>query len=256
MLHTMERRMKCPYTGKKLELDESGKYFKVEDSNTVYTVYDGIINFIPDIGEQAFKSYNNSAGHMLKNLNDLMQGEKAALQDKISLPSQFSAVALDIPSGSHYFTIEQYRKYREATFIVADSNPAFLLEAKKRYKQEGIDNVFFLCCQTDKLPLTDGVVGMAVSVLNFDRVKKKEETINEISRALRVSGTFAGAFFVKDERIENFFKDNDIYSETFSSQEEIKTLLSNKFDMVDQELVETRFLFDCRKSWPSCGVRW
>lgn len=249
------RKLKCPKTGKRLKLDSTEKFLEVEDSDIRYPLYGPIINFIPEIKEQDF-FVSETDKKSLDSLEKVMADEKKTLGDKLSMPEEFRALVLDIPSGGDLFVGQYYARYREANILVADSNPAILARARQRYESLGINNAFFICCNLDNLPLLEGAIGMAVSILGFNRVKEKKQLITEIKRVLRVSGTFNGAFYIQSSPSQQYLRDMGLSSDIFSSMDEVKGLMSDKFDFMDQELLGDKFVFECRKSWPSCGVKW
>lgn len=255
MLNDISKILQCPYSKKHVRFHDSGKYLAVQDSDRTYPITDGIIHFIPEKGTPFFDS-KHAAGGLVQKTARWMEGRRQLAGKHLGLPSNFSQAVLDMPAASHSFNLEKFKTYKGALFIVADSDPAFLVEAKKRYSKENIQNVYFLCCDPGKLPLADKSLAMAVSMFSFHRIAKKQETIQEIARILRISGAFVGAFCIHDQGLSGLYKSNGQFSEPFGTQQQAKDLLFEKFDMAEEALAKNQFFFNCRKSWPSCGNRW
>jgi len=247
--------MKCPQTGKRLKPDPSDIFLEVEDSDIKYPIYESIINFRAELKEADFKIPEQGQGSLIK-WEELMVKESESLAGKINLPQTFRAVALDIPSGSDLFVKKSFQKYKEASILVADTDPSMLLRAKQRYEDLGLKNAIFICCDLNRLPLLEGVIGMVVSMLGFSRIPSQEMAMTEIKRVLRVSGTFIGAFYLQNNPGQQFLSQWGAKAEAFKTIEEIEGFMSDKFDFIDQELVKNKFVFEARKSWPSCGVKW
>ncbi len=246
MLKQLERKLICPQTEKKLQLDDSGSFFKVKDEDIKYMVEGNIIDFC---GE------SESDGIGYNEYNDGIKSHIKDIENDFKLPNKFIDTLVEIPADRTFFSLEKYRKIKDTTILVVDKNLDFLKKQSKKAEELGLSNIYFLRSEFDKLPIAESVAGVVVSILGFSRIENKKEAMAQIHRALKVSGTILGAFFV-DSSKEIIIEGSNKKLEAFQKKEDILKLLDNKFNIVGEKIINSKYLLDCRKKWPSCGVKW
>jgi len=204
--------LRCPKTGNKLRFDNSKTVVAVEDSTITYPIIDGIVDFCPEVKDKISRSYDRfapgydtyftSSSLSMKLFNLLILGEKwnysKYAETVLSyLPIQFDGVLLDVPVGTGLLTASQYAQYPNATIIAVDYSKGMLEVAKKRFEQQGLNNVFLVRADVANLPLADGEVDMVLSLAGLHAFPDKQAAVAEMRRVLSPRGSLVGSCYVK-----------------------------------------------------------
>jgi len=204
--------LKCPKTGNKLRFDDANSVVVVEESSITYPIIDGIVDFCPDIEDRISASYDGfasgydayftSSSLSMKLFNLLVFGgiwnysEYSETLLSYFL-SQFDGVLLDVPVGTGLVTASQYAQYPNATIIAVDYSMGMLEVAKKRFEEQGLNNVCLVRADVANLPLTDGAVDIVVSMAGLHAFPDKQSAVAEMRRVLRPDGSLVASCYVK-----------------------------------------------------------
>ena len=206
--------LKCPKTGNKLRFDDADSVVAVEDSAITYPIIDGIVDFCPETRDTVSASYDGSASSYdayftssslsMKLFNLLFFGGWNYSEYSETMlsyfPSQFDGVLLDVPVGTGLLTASQYAKYPNATIIAVDYSMGMLEVAKKRFEEQGLNNVVLVRADVANLPLTDGAVDIVVSMAGLHAFPDKQAAVAEMRRVLRPDGSLVASSYVKGDR--------------------------------------------------------
>ena len=205
--------LRCPKTGNKLRFDDSNSVVVVEDSAITYPIKDGIVDFCPEARDKvsrcydgfasSYDTYFTSSSLCMKLFNLLFWGKwnySDYAETMLSyLPSQFDGVLLDVPVGTGLVTGLQYARYRNATIIAADYSMGMLKEAKKRFKEQGLNNICLVRADVASLPVTDGSVDIVLSLAGLHAFPDKQAAIAEMGRVLHPDGSLIASCYVKGD---------------------------------------------------------
>jgi ubiquinone/menaquinone biosynthesis C-methylase UbiE len=204
----------CPKTGNSLRFNDEDSIVRVENSDVTYPVIDGIVDFryeeqdsistSYDAIAPRYDSYITSSNVFMKVCNTIVWGlgdDLTSVDMVISfLPSQFDGVLLDVPVGTGVFTASVYAKFPHATIIALDSSMGMLQQAKKRFEDEGIENVHLLRADIVNLPVGDAVADIVLSMNGLHVFADKQRAIAEMRRVLRKQGTLIACGYASGVR--------------------------------------------------------
>jgi ubiquinone/menaquinone biosynthesis C-methylase UbiE len=206
--------LRCPKTGNKLRFDGDNSVVAVEDSLIMYPINDGIVDFCPEAKDKISRSYDGfasgydayftSSSLSMKLFNLLVFGEKWNYSEYAEtvlsyLPAQFDGVLLDVPVGTGLVTASLYARYPNATIIAADYSIGMLQEAKKRFKEQGLDNICLVRADVANLPVTDGVVDIVLSLAGLHAFPNKHAAVAQMGRVLHPDGSLIASCYVKGD---------------------------------------------------------
>jgi ubiquinone/menaquinone biosynthesis C-methylase UbiE len=203
--------LRCPKTGNKLRFHEQESLVLVEDSDVIYPIIDGIVDFCPEARDTVSKSYDaiasrydaytTSSNIFMKVCNTIVWGisdDYTYVDTVLSyLPSQFDGVLLDVPVGTAVFTCSQYAGFPDATIIAIDYSMGMLRKARNRFQQQGLSNIHVLRADVANLPVGDGAVDVLLSMNGLHVFPDKQRAIAEMGRVIRKQGTLVACCYVK-----------------------------------------------------------
>ena len=204
--------LKCPETGNRLQFDDANSIVAVEDSAITYPIIDGIVDFCPEVKDKISTSYDGfasgydayftSSSLSMKLFNLLVFGGIWNYSDYAEamlsyFPSQFDGVLLDVPVGTGLVTASQYAQYPNATIIAVDYSMGMLEVARKRFEEQGLNNVVLVRAEVANLPLTDGAVDIVVSMAGLHAFSDKQAAVAEMRRVLPPDGSLVASCYVK-----------------------------------------------------------
>ena len=203
----------CPKTGNKLRFDDAKSVVVVEDSPITYPINNGVVDFCPEAKDRIsasydgfasrYDSYMTSSSLSMKLFNMLFWGTaddfESARQVLSYLPPEFDGVLLDIPVGTGVFTDSLYAQYPNATIIAADYSMDMLQEAKKRFQEQGLNNICLVRADVAKLPLIDGAVDIVLSMAGLHAFPDKQAAAAEMGRVLHPDGSLVASCYTKGD---------------------------------------------------------
>jgi ubiquinone/menaquinone biosynthesis C-methylase UbiE len=210
----------CPRSGSGLQFDADDSVVRVDGSDAVYPVIDGIIDFGPARPDKVSAAYDRAAHHYDAHLTGTAMiaricnrifwgGEDEASYHNATLsclPAEFDGVFLDVPVGTGVFTGSPYARYPNATIIGVDSSMGMLRKAKNRFDAEGLTNVRLIRADAAHLPVREGVVDLLLSMNSLHVFTEKRQAIAEMRRVLREKGKLIASGYVEgDSRWTDWF---------------------------------------------------
>jgi len=206
--------LRCPQTGNRPCVDETGSIVRVDRADVTYPIVDGIVDFCPEASDRIASAYDKATprydSHMMsstvliKLVGRIVWGFPSD-RDPISkamalLPERFDGVLLDVPVGTGIFTASLYRRYRSATIIGVDISMNMLRKARARFQEEGVNNAHLVKADAAHLPVKDGVVDMVLSMNGWHAFADKQATTAQMRRVLRKDGTLVACGYVQGKR--------------------------------------------------------
>ena len=207
--------LRCPKTANKLRFSDTDSVVYVENSDIIYPVINGIIDFCPKVRGVVSASYDAFASRydeyitsssVLMKLFQLFvwgSGDDGDLTTNTILsylPSQFEGVLLDVPVGTGVFTDSLYARSPNATIIAIDYSMGMLQKAKERFERQGINNVCLIRADVTNLPLTNSAVDIVLSMNGLHVFKDKQRATAEMRRVLNKNGSLVASSYVKGGR--------------------------------------------------------
>ncbi|MHC4445245.1 MAG: methyltransferase domain-containing protein, partial [Planctomycetota bacterium] len=194
----------CPKTKNRITIDTVNNIAKVEQSDIVYPIKAGIIDFLPDTTDRVSEAYDsvassyddyvNSSSLKWKLFSLIMWG--GGDDDHYT---QIEKVLSSIPETG-IFTSDKYRKLKKTGIIALDYSLAMLQKAQHLYAANGIKNVTFIRGDVGNLPIAQASVDLCLSMAGFHAFADKDRALSEIVRVLKTNRIFAGAFYIKGKR--------------------------------------------------------
>jgi len=169
------------------------------------------------------------------------------------LPDDFSGKLLDIPTGTALFTLERYKKIKNADIICMDYSQNMLEIAKEKFKQNGLNNIE--CRQGDvgNIPYEDETFDLVLSMNGFHAFPDKEKAFLEIKRVLKNNGIFIGCFYIKgimkrtDWFIDNIYVKSGTFTPPFYTKSEVILKLDREYKELELWNVGSILCFKCKK---------
>jgi SAM-dependent methyltransferase/uncharacterized protein YbaR (Trm112 family) len=204
----------CPKTRNRLRYDETASVLRVEGSERIYPIVDGIIDFCPESHDRISASYDRIAGcydaymmsstALMKIIGRIAWGF-ASDRDPVAkaltlLPDRFDGVLLDVPVGTGVFTASLYSRYPNATIIGVDVSMNMLQKAKTRFREQGVNNVHLLKADAANLPIRDAAVDMVLSMNGWHAFVDKQYTTAQMRRVLRKGGRLVACGYIRGAR--------------------------------------------------------
>ena len=233
--------LRCPTTGNNVQLDEAASLVRVERSDLVYPIIDGIVDFCPDSHDKISASYDKIARRydpyitassvLLKVISRIVWGcanDRDPMDEVLSLlPTSFDGVLLDVPVGTGIFTAPFYRRWPEATIIGVDCSMNMLRRARAHFAEQGVGNVHLLKADAGNLPLREAAVDVVLSMNGWHAFAEKQRAIAEMQRALRKDGTLVACGYIKGARrlsdwfVRNFGVRSGFFTPPFFAADEL-----------------------------------
>jgi ubiquinone/menaquinone biosynthesis C-methylase UbiE len=258
--------LKCPKTGNKLRFDEANSVVVVEDSPITYPINDGIVDFCPEAKDKVSKSYDGfasgydayftSSSLSMKLFNLLFFGgwNYSEYSETVLsyFPSQFDGVLLDVPVGTGLVTASQYAQYPNATIIAVDYSIGMLEVARKRFEEQGLNNVVLVRADVANLPLTDGAVDIVVSMAGLHAFPDKQAAVAEMGRVLHPDGSLVASSYVRGDKwlfdwgVKHFAVRKGFFSLPFFTKDDIGSYLEG-FNIKRQVNMKSGVYFEAGK---------
>jgi ubiquinone/menaquinone biosynthesis C-methylase UbiE len=234
----------CPVTHQKIILDYANEKATVEGTDIVYPIKNGIIDFLPGVGDgisafyddmaPKYDEYMLSANFLWKLTNLFTWGFyddwKYAQKVLAYVPDDFYGVLLDVPVGTGVLTLEKYKQLNKAQIIAIDYSPGMLAQAKRRCDEHGMKNVTLIRADAAHLPIENNVVNLCLSMNGFHVFPEKQRAYDEIVRVLKSRGALAICFYVKGKRrltdflIQHVLERKGSFSAPYYSESEVMSL--------------------------------
>ncbi|MFW9923604.1 MAG: class I SAM-dependent methyltransferase [Candidatus Thorarchaeota archaeon] len=253
-----------PTSNESLIFNEDKMCIETKNHSRLYSITDGIIILLDENSDQNSLPYDKFS----KNYDPWILGTKFSykilkriiwnVSDEFEytnkvvrlIPEEFDGIILDVPVGTGIFTVEKYKQLKKATIIVIDYSLEMLKLAKKRFEQANIKNVIYFQGDVCKLPLSDGVIDMLVSMSGLESFREKERAIQEMSRVIKSKGRFIGCTYVKGKKLMK-----DIFSKLstkrtglllgpFYTEKELLEIFSSYFEIKQFEITKSIMSFD------------
>jgi len=169
------------------------------------------------------------------------------------LSDDFSGKLLDIPTGTALFTLEKYKKTRDANITCMDYSQNMLETAKEKFKQNGLNNI--TCIQGDigNLPFEDKTFDLILSMNGFHAFPDKERAFDEINRVLKSDGIFIGCYYIKEKNkrtdwfINNFYVPKNYFTPPFQNFYDVEKKLEEKYTIEKIKTLGSIVYFKCMK---------
>jgi len=209
--------LRCPRTGNRLCLDDGDSVVHVLGNGVTYPIVDGIVDFCPDVKDKISKAYDACSsrydaymayatspemfGKIFDRLVWGFSGDGGITDEVLShLPAEFDGVLLDVPVGTGLFTCSRYAGFSNAAIVAVDYSMGMLQEAKKRFLEHRVSNVYLIRADVTNLPVTDDAVDIVLSMAGLHAFRDKQGAIKEMRRVLREQGTLLADCYVTGVR--------------------------------------------------------
>lgn len=209
--------LRCPRTGNRLRFVDGDSVVRVHGSDVTYPIVDGIVDFCPDVKDKISKAYDGSSfgydaymangtspGLFRKIFDRLVwgfSGDGGVTDEVLShLPAEFDGVLLDVPVGTGLFTCSRYAGFPNATIVAVDYSMGMLQKARKRFLEDGVNNVHLFRADVANMPLADDAVDIVLSMAGLHSFRDKQGAIKEMRRVVREQGTLPADCYVRGVR--------------------------------------------------------
>jgi len=115
------------------------------------------------------------------------------------ISDEFCGELLDVPVGTGVFTTRKYSGMKEAKITCLDYSEDMLVQARKRFEEEGIDNVQTVQGDVGALPFADESFDIVLSMNGFHVFPDKGKAWSEVHRVLKAGGSLVACFCIKGE---------------------------------------------------------
>lgn len=219
MYKQIENILICPATLGALTYDETNHHYKTQNG-TIYPIVNGIIDFLPDLSDSnknckdniadAYDSlssdYDNfltSQSFLTKIYNLFFRGfvsDDFAYKTVDFIPDDTKGVLLDVPVGTGLFTVQKYKKLKNATILVIEYSMNMLLKTQQRFKAHNIDNVYYIRADMSQMPFKEDTIDTLLTMNGFHALARKDRALEEVNRILKPAGQLSGCFYIKGKR--------------------------------------------------------
>lgn len=263
----LEELLLCPYSKNEVEINRDDDIVYVKSSDRTYPIKNTIIDFIPEINDEISDAYDNVSSvynSMLTSSNiitKLYNGVVWGLNDQdyvdrvlSCISDDFDGFILDVPVGSGVFTGKKYSNLKDAKIICVDYSYGMLMEAKKVYETNNIQNVTLIRADVANLPVKSLTIDLLLTMNGLHAFPDKIRAIEEITRVLKNNGNLIGCFYVKNRRkfsdlfIDNVYVRQKSFTPPFYTEEEFVNLLENNYKFVDKNNSKSIFYFHALKN--------
>lgn len=169
------------------------------------------------------------------------------------IPKNFSGKLLDVPVGTAVFTIEKYKNLPNAEITCLDYSEEMLIQAKKRFSENNLKNINTLQGDVGKLPFTDGLFDIVLSMNGFHAFPDKKKAFLETHRILKKNGTFCACFYIRgqlkrsDFVVNHFLSKKGWFTPPFPTFEQLKSDLEILYSKVEISHTKSIVYFKCTK---------
>ncbi|MBQ3194626.1 MAG: class I SAM-dependent methyltransferase [Oscillospiraceae bacterium] len=224
---------------RKAEIQNAYKYLGKEA-----TFYDGMITCSTIPGKAVCKAvWNMGVEENTRYLELAMAG----------IPEDFSGKLLEVPVGTGVLTMPVYKTLPNADITCLDYSADMMKVAQHRAEKMGLSNVQFRQGDVGALPFEEGSFDLVLSLNGFHAFPDKEAAFRETFRVLKPGGTFCGCFYIAGQNkrtdwfINHLYVSKGFFTPPFDTVATLYKRLSNLYEEVNLETVESMACFTCRK---------
>jgi ubiquinone/menaquinone biosynthesis C-methylase UbiE len=271
MISKIQNILRCPYTGRNLRFDESVQSFLTANGDR-YPVVDGIVDFlrtdpkdclsqkIRDAYDSLASDYDKfatSRTFATKIYNTIFRGfasDSFAYDVAQRLPEDFGGVLVDCPAGTGVFTSRKYSEIPKATIFVLEYSLNMLLEAKKKYQAQNIQNVVYILADMKNMPIAGNSVDVFLSMSGFHAIAGKDTALCEVDRVLKPGGKFSGCFYVRGKRkltdlfVSCYHEPKGWFVPPFFSEQDVVEKFSQYFELKPLFFLKSFVVFEAYKA--------
>ena len=224
---------------RKEEIQNAYKYLGKEA-----TFYDGMITCSTILGSAVCKIVWN----MNKEINT--QYLEMALS---GIPENFSGKMLEVPVGTGVLTMPVYKTLPNAQIHCLDYSADMMVIAQRRAENMGIQNIQFRQGDVGALPYEDNSFDLLLSLNGFHAFPDKDAAYREVYRVLKSGGIFCGCFYIAGQNkrtdwfIDHLYTPKGFFTPPFETIGSLYKRLSNMYEDVKLETVESMACFTCQK---------
>lgn len=224
---------------RKTEIQNAYKYLGKEA-----TFYDGMITCSTIPGKAVCKVvWNMGVEENTRYLELAMAG----------LPEDFDGKMLEAPVGTGVLTMPVYKALPNADITCLDYSVDMMKVAQHRAEKMGVDNLHFYQGDVGALPFEDQSFDLVLSLNGFHAFPDKEAAFQETFRVLKPGGTFCGCFYIAGQNkrtdwfINHLYVPKGFFTPPFDTVATLYKRLSNLYEEVNLETVESMACFTCKK---------
>ncbi len=267
IIKEIEEYLISPSSEKRLFFDAKEMIIHTEDRKEIFPSEDGIFDLVPDKLDPVSKAYDkysdkyDSYVRGDKLLHRMVKVFTFAIRDDFEyakavtdlIPEDFEGILVDIPTGTGIFMIDKFKQIPKAKIVCIDYSIEMLKLAKKRFVEEGIDNVVFLRGDVSNLPFNNEAIDLLVTMSGIEVFKNREQAINEMARVTKNKGRMIGCTHVrKVNRIRDFFysissKSTKLITYPYYTKGQLLDRFEQKFNTKQQYLVKSKLIFELQK---------
>lgn len=225
--------------GRKTEIQKAYQYLGKEA-----TFYDGMITCSTIPGKAVCKVvWNMGAEENTQYLELAMAG----------IPEDFDGKMLEVPVGTGVLTMPVYKTLPNADITCLDYSADMMKVAQHRAEKMGLSNVQFRQGDVGALPFGANSFDLVLSLNGFHAFPDKEAAFQETFRVLKPGGTFCGCFYIAGQNkrtdwfINHLYVPKGFFTPPFDTVVTLYKRLSNLYEEVNLETVESMACFTCRK---------
>ena len=224
---------------RKAEIQNAYKYLGKEA-----TFYDGMITCSTIPGKAVCKVvWNMGVEENARYLELAMAG----------IPEDFSGKMLEVPVGTGVLTMPVYKTLPNADITCLDYSADMMKVAQHRAEKMELTNVQFRQGDVGALPFEDSSFDLVLSLNGFHAFPDKEAAFRETFRVLKPGGTFCGCFYIAEQNkrtdwfIDHLYTPKGFFTPPFDSDSSLYKRLSELYESVELQTVESMACFTCRK---------
>ena len=271
MFSEIQNILRCPYTGGNLRFDESVQSFLTANGDR-YPVVDGVVDFLrtdpkDSLSEKIRDAYDSLASDYdkfatsrtfaTKIYNTIFRGfasDSFAYDVAQRIPEDFGGVLVDCPAGTGVFTSRKYSEIPQATIFVLDYSLYMLLEAKKKYEAQNIQNVVYILADMKNMPIAGNSVDVLLSMSGFHAIADKDTALFEVGRVLKPGGIFWGCFYVRGRRkltdlfVSCYHEPKGWFVPPFYSEQDVVEKFSQYFELKRLFFLKSFVVFEAYKA--------
>lgn len=167
------------------------------------------------------------------------------------IPEDFSGRLLDVPAGTGVFTAHTYLNLENAHIDCLDYSKSMLRRYQDRIKNENSKNIHFKRGDVGKLPFSDSVYDIVLSMNGIQCFPEKEKALFEIKRVLKRGGKFIGCTYIRgvskrtDFFVKNIYDRKGIFMPPHKTSEEFKKMLQADYEIQEYILIGSCACFKC-----------
>jgi len=224
---------------RKSEVQNAYKYLGKEA-----TFYDGMITCSTIPGKAVCKVvWNMGAEENTRYLELAMAG----------IPEDFDGKMLEVPVGTGVLTMPVYKTLPNADITCLDYSADMMAVAQHRAGKMDLTNVQFRQGDVGALPFGANSFDLVLSLNGFHAFPDKEAAFQETFRVLKPGGTFCSCFYIAGQNkrtdwfINHLYVPKGFFTPPFDTVATLYKRLSNLYEEVNLETVESMACFTCRK---------